>query len=77
MTCPDCERYKISASMWRNKAYETSGHPLPWDADELIDKAILAEREDCAKLLDEMAAQDKHTNYYKVAANAIRARSFK
>ena len=35
MTCPDCERYKKSAEMWRNKAYEASGHPLPWKPDEL------------------------------------------
>jgi hypothetical protein len=21
--------------MWRNKAYEASGHPLPWKPDEL------------------------------------------
>jgi hypothetical protein len=34
-----------------------------------------AEREACAKLLDEMAAQDKHSNYYVVAAKAIRTRS--
>ena len=33
-----------------------------------------AERAECAKLLDEMAAQDKHSNYYVVAAKAIRAR---
>ena len=32
------------------------------------------EREACAVQLDEMAAKDKLTNYYKVAANAIRAR---
>jgi hemerythrin-like domain-containing protein len=32
------------------------------------------EREECAKVLDDMAAQDRHTNYYVVAANAIRAR---
>lgn len=32
------------------------------------------EREACAKLLDEMAEKDRLTNYYKVAANAIRAR---
>ena len=35
MTCPDCERYKKSAAMWRNKAYEASGHPLPWGPGEL------------------------------------------
>ena len=33
-----------------------------------------AEKEECAKLMDDMAAQDKHSNYYKVAASAIRAR---
>ena len=31
MTCPDCERYKESARNWRHKAYELSGHPLPWE----------------------------------------------
>jgi cysteinyl-tRNA synthetase len=30
------------------------------------------EREACAKLMDDMAAQDNLTNYYKVAARAIR-----
>ena len=30
------------------------------------------EREECAKLMDEMAVKDNLTNYYKVAANAIR-----
>ena len=33
-----------------------------------------AEREECAKVLDEMAAEDKLTNYYKVAALRIRER---
>jgi hypothetical protein len=28
--CPNCERYKESAKNWRHKAYELSGHPLPW-----------------------------------------------
>ena len=32
-----------------------------------------AEREACAKLMDDMAAQDRHSNYYRVAAKAIRA----
>ena len=40
----------------------------------LVLDCIAAEREACAKVLDEMAAQDKRTNYYAVAANAIRAR---
>ena len=33
------------------------------------------EREACAKVCDEMASRDKLSNYYKVAANAIRARN--
>lgn len=33
--CPDCERYKASAALWRNKAYELSGKPLPWKPDEI------------------------------------------
>ena len=36
MTCPDCERYKQSASMWRNKAYELGGTSLPWKPEELL-----------------------------------------
>ena len=32
------------------------------------------EREACAKLCEEMAVKDRFTNYYKVAANAIRER---
>ena len=33
-----------------------------------------AEREACAKVLDEMADKDKLSNYYQVAALAIRER---
>ena len=33
-----------------------------------------AEREACAKVLDEMAGKDRLSNYYKVAALAIRER---
>jgi hypothetical protein len=32
------------------------------------------EREECAELLDEMAAEDKLSNYYRVAALRIRER---
>lgn len=52
MSCPDCERFKASAAMWRNKAYELGGTPLPWDADEMIRQAVLAERNECAKIVD-------------------------
>ena len=49
MCSSDLERYKTSASMWRNEAYRLGGVPLPWDADELIEKAVKAEREEFAK----------------------------
>ena len=39
-----------------------------------ISYAIALEREECAKLLDEMAAADKLSNYYQVAAVRIRER---
>lgn len=40
-----------------------------------IDMAVRNEREECANVCDEMAARDKLSNYYKIAANAIRDRS--
>ena len=40
----------------------------------LVRVAVEEEREACAKVLDEMAAKDKLTNYYTVAALAIRER---
>ena len=39
-----------------------------------LEKERALEREACAKVCDELAARDKLSNYYKVAANAIRAR---
>ena len=48
-----------------------------WDSKELNVFANLvaaAEREECAKVLDEMAAADKLSNYYQVAALRIRER---
>lgn len=81
MTCPDCERHKLSASMWRNKAYEVSGTPLPWDPEELLRKeyergravGAAEEREACAKVCDEA---DKDSDWPTAAncAAAIRAR---
>jgi hypothetical protein len=49
-------------------------HPA-YQLEAFANLVAAAEREACAKLLDEMAAQDKHSNYYVVAARAIRARS--
>ena len=40
----------------------------------LADLVAAAEREACAKVCDEMAARDKLSNYYVVAALAIRER---
>jgi hypothetical protein len=48
------------------------------DCDEevlkLVNAAIAAEREACAKVLDEMAAADRLSNYYQVAALLVRER---
>ena len=44
--------------------------------DDLLEFAYSiakAEREACAKLLDDMAAHDHYTNYYVVGARAVRA----
>jgi len=55
-------------------------HELFWmnGTDEYLERfanlVAAAEREACAKLLDEMAAADKLSNYYKVAALRIRER---
>jgi hypothetical protein len=44
------------------------------DLERFADLVAAAEREACAALLDEMAAEDKLSNYYKVAALRIRER---
>jgi len=51
-------------------------HPISMAAfcESLAMQVAAAEREACAKLLDQMAEKDKLSNYYKVAALAIRAR---
>lgn len=79
------EREKVAQWMMQ-KGYAT-GHgettedllaELDWQIAESWTKSLVkgveGEREACAKLMDEMAAKDKLSNYYKVAANAIRAR---
>jgi len=45
------------------------------DLERFAALVAAAEREACAKVCDEMASRDTLSNYYKVAANAIRARS--
>ena len=56
-----------------NRMYVTTTSALLF-ARYIADMAAEKEREACAKLMDDMAAQDKHSNYYRVAAKAIRAR---
>lgn len=41
---------------------------------EFVEKIRVEEREACAVVCDELAAQDKLSNYYAVAARAIRER---
>ena len=53
-----------------HRAKYTDDHPAYLAAKEAWDAA----HEACAKVCDEMASRDKLSNYYKVAANAIRAR---
>ena len=55
------------------KLYVTTTSALLF-ARYIADMAAEKEREACAKLMDDMAAQDRHSNYYRVAAKAIRAR---
>ena len=45
--------------------------------DQLEWQIAEKEREKCANICEEMAVKDNLTNYYKVAANAIRAREQK
>lgn len=45
--------------------------------ERFFKKAQESEREACAKILDEMAEKDKLSNYYVVAALAIRSRGQK
>ena len=54
---------------------ELAGHrPVSAWVFKLVGDAISIEREACAKLMDEMDLKDNLSNYYKVAANKIRAR---
>ena len=78
LPCPECERlradierYKASAGMWRNKCYELGGTPLPWEPEELIQRAVESEREACAKVCEE---HWKCGGNSMECADAIRAR---
>jgi len=60
MTCPDCERYKASAAMWRNKAYELGGTPLPWDADEMLERVVREERDRACRIVTGLCISDNN-----------------
>lgn len=79
--CPDCERNRLSAAMWRNEAYKHAGIELPWSPEEMIEEAVKAEREACAmvaeeRLLDKAncTAEQMYELQKKSIAEAIRAR---
>lgn len=62
----------LTLEKWKGMALAKDGDGRT--VQEVQREAREAEREACAKLLDEMAAEDKLTNYYKVAALRIRER---
>ena len=64
----------LTQKEWQQSVADTWVSVIEATYKDLIEKAVLEEREACAQLLDEMAARDKLSNYYAVAAKAIRAR---
>jgi hypothetical protein len=79
------EREKVAK--WMIQRSYATGHgdttedllqELDWQIADGWNRAMIngveTEREACAALLDEMAAADKLTNYYKVAALRVRER---
>ena len=57
-----------------NNEIHTCSNECQRPACVAVREAVKAEREACAKVLDEMAAKDRLSNYYQVAALAIRER---
>jgi len=59
-------------------AREAGLDPDLWNYTDAFERfaalVAAAEREACAQLLDDMAARDKLSNYYAIAAKAIRER---
>lgn len=62
----------LTLEKWKGMALAKDGDGRT--VQEVEREARESEREACAKVLDEMAAKDKLTNYYKVAALTIRER---
>jgi hypothetical protein len=61
----------VVAAVYKNEDMFTEAYAGGYAA------GVAKEREACAELLDDMADQDRWSNYYKVAAMAIRARGKK
>jgi hypothetical protein len=64
--------YDVEESEGEMNQEPTEGEAKAWMDGYLC--GVLAEREECAKLLDEMDAKDRLSNYYKVAAVLVRER---
>lgn len=73
MECPNCERYKRSASIWRNEAYKLSGHPLPWKP-EWQGLTI----EELQQISDSMATWNNHwlVDYYYAIESKLREKNY-
>ncbi len=75
----DIERFaNLVAAAERERIKWESIHSCHPECDKPVcvamRKAVAEERESCARLLDDLAAKDKLSNYYKVAALLIRER---
>lgn len=68
------EREKVAAWMMQRSYATGHGDTIEDLLKELEWQIAEREREACAKVCDELAARDKLSNYYAVAAKAIRAR---
>ena len=68
------ERNKVAQWMIRRSYATGHGDTVEDLLKELEWQVAEAEREACAKVCDDLAEKDKLSNYYKVAAVAIRKR---
>ena len=71
MTKDDIIRMAQECGHWSGQTIEMNDVGI----ERFADLIAAAEREACAKVCDDLADKDKLSNYYRVAANAIRARS--
>jgi len=75
MTIDDIISIAKEAGFDKNSLGTTFTHgKLDESLERFAELVAAAEREACAKLMDEMDSKDNLSNYYKVAANKIRAR---